>query len=92
MTKIVIDDITIRLNDKDPERIILTNRVQKRSLSFTRANAFRIALTLLTFADPVPYKTVGGKNGEVRVITDAELAKNALNLKPGQTDVTNWSV
>lgn len=81
----------IRLSDKDENRIILTNRKQKRSLSFTKENAFRIALTLLTFADPVPYKTVEGKNGEVRVVTAAELAKNELKLKPGQTDVTNWS-
>ena len=91
MTKVAIDDIVIRQSDKDENRIILTNRKQKRSLSFTKENAFRIALTILTFSDPVPYKTVEGKNGEVRVVTAAELAKNELKLKPGQTDVTNWS-
>jgi hypothetical protein len=90
MTKIVIDDIMIRQSDKDSDRIIITNRKQKRSLSFTKDNAFRVALTLLTFADPVPYKTVEGKNGEVRVVTAAELAKKEFKLKEGQTDVTNW--
>lgn len=91
MSRVVIDDIVVRQSDKDENRIILTNRVQKRALSFPRENAFRIALTLLTFADPVPYKTVEGKNGEVRVVTEAELKKKEVKLKEGQTDVTNWN-
>lgn len=89
--KVVIDDITIRLIDKDIPKIVLSNRKQKKSLSFTRDHAFRIALTLLNFANPVPYNIVEGKNGEIRLITPAEMEKDDVKIKSGQTDVTDWS-